>query len=227
MLSITLREGRKGAMDRALVEELIARFREPPDFGAPVEYYREMVRTVLSRERRARLHAVYDTPITTPSTLIWGMKDEAITPKVASKSAGDAGIEVDWRPLADVGHFVGLEAPDDLAQEIRRALAAGAATGVSSAADAPHRPSRCQCDFARGGVLPMIASAVLIAETPVRSAAVGGGSCPRRPPSPAASVSEAWMRIPVRIASVRCSSSWGRSSSAPMTTVRTPNIRSG
>ena len=127
VLSITLREGRKGAMDRALVEELIARFREPPDFGAPVEYYREMVRTVIAPKRRARLHALYDTAITTPSTLIWGMKDEAITANVARKSAGDAGIEVDWRPLADVGHFVGLEAPDDLAQEIRRALAASAA----------------------------------------------------------------------------------------------------
>ena len=123
VLSITLREGRKGAMDRELVQELIDRFREPPDFAAPVEWYREMVRTVLSRERRARLLAVYETPVTAPSTLIWGMKDEAITPEVARKSGSHAGIEVDWRPLPGVGHFVGLEAPDDLAQEIRRVWA--------------------------------------------------------------------------------------------------------
>ena len=124
VLSITLREGRKGAMDRALVQELISRFREPPDFAAPIEYYREMVRTVLSRSRRAQLDAVYDTAITAPSTLVWGMKDEAISPKVARKSGGDAGIEVDWRPLSGVGHFVSLEAPGDLAQEIRRVWAA-------------------------------------------------------------------------------------------------------
>jgi pimeloyl-ACP methyl ester carboxylesterase len=124
LLSITLREGRRGEMDRALVEELIARFREPPDFAAPVEYYREIVRSVLSRKRRAQLHAVYETPITAPTTLVWGMKDEALSSKVARKSGRDAGVEVDWRPLPDVGHFVGLEAPDDLVAEIDRALAA-------------------------------------------------------------------------------------------------------
>ena len=44
-------------MDRALVDELIARFREPADFAAPIEYYREMVRTVcLTRRRRRQLH---------------------------------------------------------------------------------------------------------------------------------------------------------------------------
>lgn len=126
VLSITVREGRRGAMDRALVEELIGRFRQPADFAAPVEYYREIVRTVLSPSRRARLHAVYDTPISVPVTQVWGMKDGALSSKVARRSGRDAGIEVDWRPLPDVGHFVGLEAPDDLAQEIRRVLNASA-----------------------------------------------------------------------------------------------------
>lgn len=40
--SFTAREGRAGAMDRALVDELVARFREPVDFAAPLAYYREL-----------------------------------------------------------------------------------------------------------------------------------------------------------------------------------------
>lgn len=122
--SFTLREGRKGAMDRGLVRELVARFRKPSDLAGPVAYYREIVRTLLSRPRRAELDAVYETPIGVPATLVWGMKDKLLSSKVARKSGGDAGVQIDWRPLPDVGHFVGLEAPHDLAQELRRALAA-------------------------------------------------------------------------------------------------------
>jgi epoxide hydrolase 4 len=121
-LSVTLREGKKGAMDRALVDELIARFREPADFAAPIEYYREMVRTVVSPTRRRQLHSVYETPITVPTILVWGMKDGALSWKVARESGRDAGIEVDWRPLPEIGHFVSLEAPNQLAEEIRRGL---------------------------------------------------------------------------------------------------------
>jgi pimeloyl-ACP methyl ester carboxylesterase len=127
VLSIVVREGRKGAIDRPLVKRLIARFQEPADFAAPIEYYREVVRTVLARRRRAHLHRTYDTPITAPTTMVWGMEDGALSSKVARKSGRDAGVEVDWRPLAGVGHFVSLEAPDDLAREIRRALSATSA----------------------------------------------------------------------------------------------------
>ena len=55
-------------------------------------------------------------------TLIWGMKDGALSSKVALKSSKDAGREVEWRPLPGVGHFVDLEAADKLALEIRRVL---------------------------------------------------------------------------------------------------------
>jgi pimeloyl-ACP methyl ester carboxylesterase len=122
-LSFTLREGRKGAMDRALVDELVARFRTPGDLRGPVDYYREMVRTLLVRRRRARLEGVYRTPIGVPATLVWGDEDEALSPRVAAQSGRDAGRVVEWRNLPGVGHFVSLEAPDRLAQEIGRVLA--------------------------------------------------------------------------------------------------------
>jgi epoxide hydrolase 4 len=124
-LSFTLREGSKGAMDVALVDELVARFQEPRDFRFPIAYYRQMVSTLLVPERRKRLEAVYDQPIGVPITLVWGMKDEALSSKVARKSDRDAGRELDWRPLAGVGHCVSLEAPGELAQEVRRALGLG------------------------------------------------------------------------------------------------------
>ncbi len=121
-LSFTLREGTGGTMDVALVDELVARFQRPRDLRGPIDYYREMVRTQLVPGRRARLDAVYDTPITVPTTLVWGEKDGALSAKVAKKSGRDAGCDVEWRPLPGVGHFVTLEAPGKLALEISRAL---------------------------------------------------------------------------------------------------------
>jgi pimeloyl-ACP methyl ester carboxylesterase len=121
-LSFILREGRQGAMNRALVDELVARFRRPVDLGRPIDYYRQMVRTQLDGERRRRLTAAYDVPIPVPVTLVWGEKDGALSAKVARQSDRDAGCPVEWRPLPGVGHFVGLEAPDELARELERLL---------------------------------------------------------------------------------------------------------
>jgi epoxide hydrolase 4 len=119
-LSYTLREGQEGTMDVAMVDELVARFQQPEDARGPIQYYREMVSTQILPWKRARLNAVYATPITAPTTLVWGEKDGALSAKVAIKSGRDAGCAVEWRSLAGVGHFVSLEAPDKLANEISR-----------------------------------------------------------------------------------------------------------
>ena len=123
-LSFTLREGRKGTMDVSLVDELVARFQRPADARPPIQYYREMVSTQIWPAKRARLEAVYRTPITAPATLIWAAKDGALSARVAMNSELDAGCPVDLRPLPGIGHFVSLEAPDELAREIRRLLPA-------------------------------------------------------------------------------------------------------
>jgi pimeloyl-ACP methyl ester carboxylesterase len=122
-LSFTLREGRKGTMDRALVDELVNRFQRPDDMRGPIEYYREMVSTQIKPSRRARLEAVYRTPIAAPTTLVWAARDGALSARVAMNSELDAGCPVDLRPLPGIGHFVSLEAPDRLTREIRRLLA--------------------------------------------------------------------------------------------------------
>jgi len=122
-LSFTLREGRKGTMNVALVDELVARFQKPEDMRGPISYYREMVRTQLVPAKRARLEAVYATPITVPVTLVWGAKDGALSARVAMNSGIDAGCYVECRPLPGVRHFVSLEASHELAVEIKRLLA--------------------------------------------------------------------------------------------------------
>ncbi|MET0501720.1 MAG: alpha/beta hydrolase [Candidatus Binatia bacterium] len=121
-LSFTLREGEKGTMNVALVDELVGRFRQPEDMRGPIDYYREMVRTQLLRARRARLEAVYSQAISVPITLVWGAKDGALSARVAMNSSIDAGRYVELRPLPGVGHFVSLEAANKLAGEIRRLL---------------------------------------------------------------------------------------------------------
>jgi len=110
-LSFTLREGKKGTMNVALVDELVSRFQKPRDLRGPINYYREMVRTQLVPKKHTQLEAIYSTPITVPVTLVWGEKDAALSARVALNSYKDAGCAVEWRPLPDVGHFVSLEAP--------------------------------------------------------------------------------------------------------------------
>jgi pimeloyl-ACP methyl ester carboxylesterase len=119
--SFTVREGRPGAMDVALVDELVGRFRRTRDMHGPVEYYRQIARTYVLPKRRAELQAIYDRPISVPVTLVWGEEDGALSAKVARKSDRDAGCPVDWRPLPGTGHFVSLEAAEDLAREMARA----------------------------------------------------------------------------------------------------------
>ncbi len=120
--SFTLREAQRGRMDRALVDEIVARFQKPEDLRGPIEYYRQMVYTQLFAARRSRLEEVYAKPIEVPITLIWGLRDRALSAQVAQKSFGDAGRQGEWRPLPEVGHFVGLEAPDKLAAEVLRVM---------------------------------------------------------------------------------------------------------
>lgn len=121
-LTFTLREGRKGTMNRELVNNLVDRFQHKNDMRGPINYYREIVKTIVWPPLRARLEAIYAQPIEIPVILVWGEKDEALSIKVAQKSYLDAGCPVEWRPLPGVGHFVDLEAADLLAAEIRRLM---------------------------------------------------------------------------------------------------------
>jgi epoxide hydrolase 4 len=123
--SFTVREGRPGAMDRSLVKEIVLRFQHADDLRGPIDYYRAFLATLCRPRRNRELYRIYKRPITVPVTLVWGMKDGALPAPVARKSSRDAGCTIDWRPLPDVGHFVDLEAPDEIGAEIRRAIGTG------------------------------------------------------------------------------------------------------
>ncbi|MGZ4558907.1 MAG: alpha/beta fold hydrolase [Mycobacteriaceae bacterium] len=133
-VSFLIREGQKGTMDRALVDEIVARFQKPEDIRGPINYYREMVRTQLVSSRRRQLDAIYSRPISVPVTMVWGMKDHLLPAKVALRSNQDAGCPVAWSPLDGVGHFVDLEASTKLAGELRRVLGASAVDHLRSEA---------------------------------------------------------------------------------------------
>jgi len=120
--SFTLREGEKGTMDVALVEELVSRYRKAADMRGPIDYYRAFVKTMLVPKTRRQLNALYESPITVPTTVVWGAAENLLSAKVALNSGKDAGCDLDWRPLPRVGHFVTLEAHAKLSREIRRVL---------------------------------------------------------------------------------------------------------
>ena len=142
-LSFTLREGRPGTMDRALVDEIVARYRTPGDVRGPIDYYRQAIMTLILPGRRTWLNEVYEAPIGVPTTLIFGERDEVLSAKVARKSARDAGCPVEDRPLPDVGHIVSMEAPDELAAELLRLMPAPA--------PAPRKPRRARAPAAAAG----------------------------------------------------------------------------
>lgn len=119
-LSFTLREGSKGNMDRDLVREIVHRFADSSKMRGPVNYYRDIVKTLIHQSTRDKLEAIYAKPIKVPVALVWGLEDRALSAKVAQTSGKDAGCAVEWRPLKGIGHFVDLEAPELLAQELYR-----------------------------------------------------------------------------------------------------------
>jgi pimeloyl-ACP methyl ester carboxylesterase len=135
-LSFTIRQGTPGTMNIPVVNDFVRHFKRSADIRPPISYYREMVLAQILPGRRARLDAIYDHPITVPTTLVWGMKDGALSVEVAMKSHQDAGCPVEWRPLEGVGHFVDLEAPAKLAVEIARAAARDRVRPARHTADA-------------------------------------------------------------------------------------------
>ena len=126
----------------ALVEELVARFQRPADTRGPIEYYREMVSTQIWPAKRARLEAVYRTPITAPATLIWAAKDGALSARVAMNSELDAGLPggspaaPGRRPLREPGGPRQARARDPAAA----GPVAGLADGPERAAATARRP---------------------------------------------------------------------------------------
>ena len=118
-------------MNAALVDELMESFRTNRDLTGPLNFYREFVRNQFNKAERTRLITEFARPIPVPCTLLWGQKDQFLSEDVARKSHEQAHCDVEWRPLPAVGHFVSMEAPDQLLAELRRTLPGAAISGAS------------------------------------------------------------------------------------------------
>lgn len=118
-----LAEGTRGAMNEALVDELVGSFRTHRDLTGPLNFYRDFLQNQFSKSERTRLMTEFARPIPVRCTLIWGQKDRFLSENVAKRSHEQAHCDVEWRPLPAVGHFVSMEAPDLLVAELRRVLA--------------------------------------------------------------------------------------------------------
>lgn len=57
-------------MDRDVIKELLSRFRKPADLRGPINYYRQLLFSLVLTPRRERLDAVYQNPITVPTALL-------------------------------------------------------------------------------------------------------------------------------------------------------------
>lgn len=103
-------------------------YRDPARLSSALAYYRTVTRKAVSKQVRARFgggvvtsDAVAGGPrrIDMPTLIVWGMKDPALPPKLLYGMKRDIP-QAEVVELADCGHFVPEECPDELAEAILR-----------------------------------------------------------------------------------------------------------
>jgi pimeloyl-ACP methyl ester carboxylesterase len=128
LVGFVLRAGaaRKDVFDDERIRTYREAYADPSNVRSALAYYRTITRKVIARRFRARPPARGSAKrrIEAPTLLVWGMRDPVLPEAVL------AGIERDIPQaravrLADVGHFVPEEAPDEIAGAIESFLTTG------------------------------------------------------------------------------------------------------
>ena len=128
LVTFMLRAGaaREDVFDEETTRPYREAFADPANVRSALAYYRTITRRVIARRFRARppAHGSAKRRIEAPTLLVWGMRDPVLPEAVL------AGIERDIPQaravrLADVGHFVPEEAPDEIAGAIESFLTTG------------------------------------------------------------------------------------------------------
>jgi pimeloyl-ACP methyl ester carboxylesterase len=104
----------------AALDRLVGVYGAPGAFTASIAWYRAGAGTIARSV--AEMSAPLPDPITVPTTILWPEFDP-LFPSEWGDRVSEFFARVSVKPLAGVGHFVPLEAPDEFADAIRAALA--------------------------------------------------------------------------------------------------------
>ena len=128
MVATALRRGstRHENLDDATVRVYQDAFADPELVKAAMGYSRTVTRNALLKQFRKR-QVKRDTAIdgdrprriTSPTLIVWGMRDPVLTPGLLAGMRRDIP-QAEIVPLSGIGHFVPEEAPDALAEAIAR-----------------------------------------------------------------------------------------------------------
>jgi pimeloyl-ACP methyl ester carboxylesterase len=103
----------------AALDRLAGLYGAPGSFTASIAWYRAGSGTIARSV--AEMSAPLPDPIAVPTTILWPEFDPLFPPAWGDR-VSDFFAHASVKPLAGVGHFVPLEAPDELAEAIRAAL---------------------------------------------------------------------------------------------------------
>lgn len=128
LVGLMLRAGaaRKEVFDDERTRPYREAFRDPANVRSALSYYRTITRKVIARRFRSRPASGGSAKrgIEMPTLIVWGMKDFALPENVLASIERDIPHARVVR-LADVGHFVPDEAPDEIAGAIESFLTTG------------------------------------------------------------------------------------------------------
>lgn len=120
-----LRSSRKGTFGRDDIELYIGPLRETARLRAALSYYRSgfsrLVGKLTGKEDEQ------PSIIRVPTIILWGEKDRAIRPDVASRMKRDHVPDAQLRWLPDASHWVPDERPDEVAKALLDGLARSSA----------------------------------------------------------------------------------------------------
>jgi epoxide hydrolase 4 len=128
LVGFILRAGaaRKDVFDDERIRPYREAYADPSNVRSALAYYRTITRKVIARRFRARPPAGGSAKrrIEAPTLLVWGMRDPVLPEAVLASIERDIPQARAVR-LADVGHFVPEEAPDEIAGAIESFLTTG------------------------------------------------------------------------------------------------------
>jgi pimeloyl-ACP methyl ester carboxylesterase len=112
-----LRAMLSGGVPPAMIEHFVRSLSRPGRLSAGLNYYRAN----LSRDH-AWTSLRVDTPVTVPTTLLWGDHDPALGRAQAERSARFVNADFKLEVLEGAGHWLQFERPDEVGRSMVSAL---------------------------------------------------------------------------------------------------------